>query len=83
MFNILIVAVILFIGLNSFTQEIDLGVKAGYTNVREATCAMGTQVSENASAFYVGFLSDFRLNVKWHVQPSINYFNAEKIDLLY
>ena len=82
MFKKLIFIAILFIGVNSFAQEVDFGVQAGYTNVRVAASSMGVEVSENASGFYVGFLTDFELNENWHIQPSVNYFNAEETDFL-
>ena len=82
MFRKLFLVSILFIGVNSFAQEVDFGVQLGYTNVRVAASAMGTEVSENASGFYVGFLTDFELNENWHIQPSVNYFNVEETNFL-
>ena len=72
----------LFIGLNSFAQNVDFGVQAGYTNVEIEATVQGTQVSESASGFYVGFLTDFQLSENWHLQPSVNYFNVEETNFL-
>lgn len=72
----------LFIGLNSFAQNVDFGVQAGYTNVEIEATVQGTQISENASGFYLGFLADFEFSENWHLQPSVNYFNAEESDFL-
>lgn len=72
----------LFIGLNSFAQNVDFGIQAGYTNAEIEATAQGTQVSDDASGYYIGFLTDFEFSENWHLQPSVNYFNAEDTDFL-
>ena len=82
MFKKIILVFALFSGLSSFAQKVDFGVQAGYTNVQIEATAQGTQVSDNASGFYVGLLSDFQFSENWHIQPSVNYFNAEDSNFL-
>ncbi|UBZ08340.1 porin family protein [Salegentibacter mishustinae] len=73
----------LFLGVNSFAQNVDFGIQAGYANVEvEANGEGGTQVSVDGSGFYVGILADYQFNENWHLQPSVNYFNVEEIDFL-
>lgn len=72
----------LFVGFSSHAQNIDFGIQTGYTNVQTESTLQGTQVSNDASGFYVGFLADFQLTENWHLQPSVNYFNAEESDFL-
>ncbi|WP_424493058.1 outer membrane beta-barrel protein [Salinimicrobium sp. GXAS 041] len=71
-----------FIGASSYAQNVDFGIQAGYTNVEIEATAEGTQLSENASGYYVGFLTDFKFTENWHLQPSVNYFNAEDSNFL-
>lgn len=72
----------LFLGVSSFAQNVDFGIQAGYTNVQIEATAEGTQISENASGYYLGFLADFKFSENWHLQPSVNYFNAEDSNFL-
>ncbi len=73
----------LLIGLNSFAQNVDFGIQAGYTNVEvEANGEGGTQISIDGSGFYVGVLADFKFTENWHLQPSVNYFNVEETNFL-
>lgn len=82
MFKKAILVFSLFVGLSSFAQNVDFGIQAGYTNVNIEVTAQGAQVSEDASGFHVGFLTDFQLFENLHLQPSVNYFSAEDTDFL-
>ncbi|MFD1094360.1 outer membrane beta-barrel protein [Salegentibacter chungangensis] len=72
----------LLMGLNSFAQDVEFGIQAGYTNIEIEATIEAEQVSDNASGFFVGLLADFKFSENWHLQPSVNYFNAEESDFL-
>ncbi|MDN3595553.1 outer membrane beta-barrel protein [Zunongwangia endophytica] len=78
----LFLVMVLFVGINSFAQEVDFGFQAGYANVRISEKASGYSLSENESGFYLGFLADFHLNENWHIQPSVNYMRAKEVNFL-
>ncbi|WP_417359601.1 porin family protein [Galbibacter sp.] len=80
---------LLFLGalltaMASFGQQVNFGVQAGYTNMEGKSSNSNEDVSYsgNSSGFYVGALADFTLSESFHLQPSVNYANAEETNLL-
>ena len=73
---------LLLVGINSFAQNVDFGVQAGFANLRISEKASGYSLSENESGFYVGFLADFHLDGNWHIQPSANYMRIKETSFL-
>ena len=74
----------MFVGVSVSAQNVDFGIQAGYVNMEEKASSSfeGISLSDNHSGFFIGFLTDFRLNDSWHLQPSVNYMNIEDTNFL-
>jgi len=84
MFKKLLLVGAIFTGMASFGQEVDFGIQAGYTNVegKSSNSLDNISASGNSSGFYVGALADFTLSESFHLQPSVNYANADEVNFL-
>lgn len=81
--NLLFVGALLSV-MASFGQEVNFGIQAGYTNLegKSSNSYENVSYSGNSSGFYVGALADFTLSESFHLQPSVNYANAEETNFL-
>lgn len=84
MFKKLLFVGALLTAMASFGQEVNFGVQAGYTNIegKSSNSYENVSYSGNSSGFYVGALADFTLSESFHLQPSVNYANAEETNFL-
>jgi opacity protein-like surface antigen len=84
MFKKLLLVGAILTGMTSFGQEVDFGLQAGYTNVegKSSNSLDNISASGNSSGFYVGALADFTLSESFHLQPSVNYANADEVNFL-
>ena len=84
MFKKLLLVGAILTGMASFGQNVDFGIQAGYTNVegKSSNSLNNISSSGNSSGFYVGALADFTLSENFHLQPSVNYANAEEVNFL-
>lgn len=82
MFKKLLFFATLLASMASFGQEVSFGAQAGYLNMESKATYDGSSISENVSGFYVGALADFTLTEDFHLQPSVNYANADDMGFL-
>lgn len=68
----------------SFGQEVDFGIQAGYTNMEgKSSSSVGNiSASGSSSGYFLGALADFTLSENFHVQPSVNYANADEVNFI-
>ena len=81
---------ILFIALvaicGAFTvnaQTAKFGLKAGYVNISAKEKYQDVSASISESGFYLGALADITMSESFHIQPEVNYANAEETSFLY
>src|SRR5690606_28799187 len=72
----------LLASMASFGQEVSFGAQAGYLNMESKATYDSFSVSDDVSGFYVGALADFTLTEDFHLQPSVNYANADDMSFL-
>lgn len=63
-------------------QDVDFGLNAGYTNITGRSSESNLKSSASSSGFYVGALADFDISGNFHIQPSVNYANADETNFL-
>lgn len=80
--NFLIIACSLFAS-KGFSQDAKFGLTAGYLNLSASTSYADSEVSENYSGFFAGFLGDFALSEALHLEPALIYGNAENLNILF
>ena len=74
----------LVFSVNCFGQQVDFGLQAGYTNVegKSSNSLDDFSYSGSSSGFYLGVLADIEFSEQFHLQPSVNYANADETSLL-
>src|SRR5690606_30046471 len=82
MFKKLLFFATLLASMASFGQEVSFGAQAGYLNMESKATYDSFSVSDDVSGFYVGALADFTLTEDFHLQPSVNYANADDMSFL-
>ncbi|MAS70038.1 porin family protein [Zunongwangia profunda] len=84
MFKKLLTVVAILTTMISFSQEINFGVQGGYINIegKSSNSLEDISTSGNSSGFYLGALVDFTLSDHFHLQPSVNYANADDVNFI-
>ncbi len=65
-------------------QTVEFGIQAGYTSIEGESSSSSDDVSYsgNSSGFFLGAVFDFTLSEKFHLQPSVNYANADETNFI-
>lgn len=72
----------LFFTIQTYAQETDFGITAGYLHINVSSSAGIYEESDNGSGIHVGFLADIPLSETFYLQPSVNYGHAEDSNIL-
>lgn len=80
--KILLVAALILFNIQTYAQQTQFGITAGYLNINVTSSAASYDESQNAGGFYAGLLVDIALSEAFYVQPSVIYGNADDSNLL-
>lgn len=64
-------AAAMFVTIQSFAQETEFGLTAGYLNINATSSAGIYDESVYGSGFYVGFITDITISEAFFLQPTV------------
>ncbi|WBL24472.1 outer membrane beta-barrel protein [Zunongwangia sp. HGR-M22] len=82
--KICVILILCFSGLAVSAQDVKFGLQGGFTslNGKSSNSLENISYSGTSSGFYLGGLLNFQLSEAIHLQPSVNYVNADEENLL-